>query len=107
MTANTVCTVVRIIDEIYERVGVYPCLWQETESFAVKKYGTENVDKALIFIPGISADIKKEDYIFKGEIAGNPDMSRALTATSVTRCDYGSPCMQHIEVRVRWRQDIR
>ncbi len=101
MPINTVCTVVRIIDGMYKIIGVYPCMWQETEGYEVKKYGVENADKAAVFIPEISADVKKTDYIFKGEISGEINVSEALTVMSVTRCDYGSADMQHIELGVR------
>ncbi len=106
MPLNAVCTVIRTVNEAYEKIGVYPCMWQETESFEVKEYGVGNADIAIIFIPGISADVQKEDYIFKGEITGEIDVSKALTVMSVTRCDYGSADMQHTELRIRWRRDL-
>ncbi len=76
-------------------------MWQETEGYEAKKYGEENADKAAVFIPGISADVEKTDYIFKGEISGEIKACEALTVMSVTRCDYGSEDMQHIELGVR------
>lgn len=100
MLTNAVCTVVRTVDGEYKIIGVYPCMWQETEGYEVKKYGAENADKAAIFIPGLSADIKKEDFIFKGEIA-EINLNKALTVMSVTPCDYGSEDMHHLEVGAR------
>lgn len=100
MLTNAVCTVVRAYEGEYKIIGNYPCMWQETESYEVKKYGAENADKAAIFIPGLSADIKKEDFIFKGEIA-EINLNKALTVMSVTPCDYGSEDMHHLEVGAR------
>ncbi len=100
MITNAVCTVVRAEDDIYKIIGNYPCMWQETESYEVKKYGAENADKAAIFIPDLSADIKKEDFIFRGEIT-EINLNKALTVMSVTPCDYGSEDMQHLEVGAR------
>lgn len=100
MITNAVCTVVRADEGEYKVIGVYPCMWQETEGYEVKKYGAENADKAVIFIPELSANIKKEDFIFRGEIT-EINLNEALTVMSVTRCDYGSEDMQHLEVGAR------
>ncbi len=100
MITNAVCTVVRAEDDTYKIIGIYPCMWQEIEGYEVKKYGAENADKAAIFIPGLSADIKKEDFIFKGEIE-EINLNKALTVMSVTPCDYGSEDMHHLEVGAR------
>ncbi len=101
MITNAVCTVVRADEGEYKIIGNYPCMWQETESYEVKKYGAENADKATIFIPDLSADVKKEDCIFRGEITGEINLNEALTVMSVTRYDYGSGYMQHLEVGAR------
>ncbi len=101
MLTNAVCTVVRADGDEYKIIGNYPCMWQETEGYEVKKYGAENADKAAIFIPGLSADVKKEDFIFRGEITGEIDPNKALTVMSVTRCNYGSEDMRHIELGAR------
>jgi len=100
MLTNAVCTVVRADEGEYKIIGVYPCMWQETEGYEVKKYGAENADKAAIFIPGLSADVKKEDFIFRGEIE-EINLNEALTVMSVTRCDYGSEDMHHLELGAR------
>ncbi len=99
MLTNAVCTVVRADGDEYKIIGVYPCMWQETESYEVKKYGAENADKAAIFIPGLSADVKKGDCIFRGEIE-EINVENALTVMSVTPCDYGSEAMRHLELGV-------
>ncbi len=100
MLTNAVCTVVRADGGEYKIIGNYPCMWQETEGYKVKKYGAENADKAAIFIPNLSADVKKEDFIFRGEIE-EINLNEALTVMSVTRRDYGSEDMRHIELGVR------
>jgi len=100
MLTNAVCTVVRADNDEYKIIGNYPCMWQETEGYEVKKYGTENADKAAIFIHDLSADVKKEDFIFRGEIT-EINLNEALTVMSVTRCDYGSEDMRHLELGAR------
>lgn len=100
MLTNAVCTIVRSDNDEYKIIGVYPCMWQETESYEVKKYGAENADKAAIFIPDLSANVQKEDFIFRGEIA-EITVENALTVMSVTRCDYGSEDMRHLELGAR------
>lgn len=104
MLTNSDCTVIRRSDNGSRNiVGCYPCMWQETEGYEVKKYGEENADKAAIWIPDITADVKKEDYIFRGKLDDisefNPDT--ALTVMSAARRDYGSAEMQHIEIGAR------
>ena len=104
MITNADCTIVRTIDNgDYEIVGTHPCMWQETEGYEVKKYGEENADKAAIWIPDITADVKKEDYIFRGKLAdiSEFDPDKALTVMSAARPDYGDPEMQHIEIGAR------
>lgn len=102
MITNGNCTVIRA-DDGYLIVGTYPCMWQETEGYETKKYGEENADKAAIWIPDVTADVKKHDYIVRGEIADisefNPDI--ALTVMSAARRDYGSEDMRHIEIGAR------
>lgn len=104
MPTNGDCTVIRTDDNgEYFIVGTYPCMWQETKAYEVKKYGEENADKAAIWIPDITADVKKEDYIFRGKI---PDISefdpdKALTVMSASCPDYGDSEMWHIEIGAR------
>lgn len=101
ITTNGNCTIVRTDDNgEYRLVGTYPCMWQETEGYEVKKYGEENADKAAIWIPDLTADVKKHDYIVHGEIADISEfnLNSALTVMSASRHDYGSSEMQHIEI---------
>ncbi len=92
MITNGDCTIVRTDDDgKYFIVDTYPCMWQETEAYEVKKYGEKNADKASIWIPDIEADVIKGDYIIRGKLRDisdfNPDT--ALTVMSAGRRDYG------------------
>lgn len=104
MPTNGDCTVIRT-DENGECfiVGTYPCMWQEVEGYEVKKYGEENADKASIWIPDISADVKKRDNIIRGKLEdiSEFDPDTALTVMSAGRLDYGSEEMQHVEIGAR------
>lgn len=104
MPTNGNCTIVRPDDNgEYCLIGTYPCMWQEVEGYEAKKYGEENADKATIWVPYISADVKKHDYIVRGELAdvSEFDPDTALTVMSTARHDYGSTDMQHIEIGAR------
>ena len=117
MTTNTVCTILRTNENSYDEImGVYPCMWQETEEYEAQKYGEENADKAAIYIPDLSADVRKGDYICRGEyhvinlltgLYHNPDgteeldIDKKLVVMSVTRHDYGSEDMRHIRIGAR------
>lgn len=101
ITTNADCTIVRTDDNGgYKIVGTYPCMWQEVEGYEVKKYGEENADKAAIWIPDISADVKKGDRIVRGKTSDVSDFDpdNALTVMSASKHDYGSSEMQHIEI---------
>lgn len=78
-------------------------MWQETEGYEVKKYGEENADKAAVWVPDISADVKKGDYIVRGAVEDISDFDpdTALTVMTAARHDYGSSDMQHIEIGAR------
>lgn len=102
MITNGCCTIVRADDNgNYAVVGTYPCMWQECEGYEVKKYGEENADKAAIWIPDLIADVKKHDYIVRGELAEVGDLDGMLTVMSVSCHDYGSEEMWHIEIGAR------
>lgn len=102
MITNGYCTVIRADDDgNYKIAGTYPCMWQETEGCEVKKYGEENADKAAVWIPDLTADVKKHDYIIRGELAKVGDLDGMLTVMSASRHDYGSEDMQHIEIGAR------
>ena len=104
MITNGYCTVVRADDNGECRlVGTYPCMWQETEGYEVKKYGEENADKAAIWIPDLTADVKNHDYIVRGELSdiSEFDPDTALTVMSAAKHDYGSEDMQPVEIGAR------
>lgn len=74
MPTNGNCTIVRTDENgEYFIVGTYPCMWQEVEGYEVKKYGEENAGKVSVWVPDISADVKKHDRIIRGELG---DMKR-------------------------------
>lgn len=104
MSTNSNCTIVRTDDNgEYFIVGTYPCMWQEVEGYEVKKYGEENADKVSVWVPDMTADVKKHDRIIRGELGDisefEPDT--ALTVMSASKLDYGSPEKQHIEIGAR------
>ncbi len=103
MITNADCTIIRSEDGSYRIIGTYPCMWQETEGYEVKKHGEENADKAAIWIPDLTADVKKHDYIVRGELAdiSGFDPDTALTVMSAAKHDYGSEDMHHIEIGAR------
>ena len=80
-------------------IAAYDCMWQGTDSSTVKKYGEGNEDKADIYIPDVNADVKKGDYIFKGQTDKVTDTSGMMTVMSVSRHDYGSECMRHVRIK--------
>ena len=104
MITNCDCTIVRSDDNgEYFLVGTYPCMWQEVEGYEAKKYGEENADKAAVWVPDLSADVQKHDYIVRGELADISEFDRdtALTVMSAARHDYGSEELNHIEIGAR------
>ncbi len=104
MLTNGDCTIIRTGENSnYFIVGTYPCMWQEVEGYEVKKYGEENADKASVWVPDISADVKKGDYIIRRKLEdiSEFDPDTALTVMSAGRLDYGSEEMQHVEIGAR------
>ena len=104
MPTNGDCTIVRTDDSgEYFIVGTYPCMWQEVEGYEVKKYGEENADKVSVWVPDMTADVKKHDRIVRGELGdiSEFDPDTALTVMSASKLDYGSTEMQHIEIGAR------
>ena len=104
MITNADCTIVRMDDNgEYFIVGTYPCMWQEVKGYEIKKYGEENADKVSVWVPDMTADVKKHDRIVRGELGdiSEFDPDTALTVMSASKPDYGSPEMQHIEIGAR------
>ena len=104
MITNAVCTIVRTAEDgTYFAVGVYPCMWQETKAYEIKKYGEENADSVAVYIPYLKADIKKGDFIFFGKVEdpSEKELYNALNVHSITVNNFGSADMQHIKLGVR------
>lgn len=102
MITNAVCSIFRSSGEGLIPVGEYPCMKQDVKAMEIKKYGEENADSAAVYIPDISADIRKGDFIFFGnEAPDEKDIYNALRVVSATKYDYGSKNMQHIRLGVR------
>ena len=104
MPTNSDCTIVRTDDSgEYFIVGTYPCMWQEVEGYEVKKYGEDNADKVSVWVPDMTADVKKHDRIIRGKLGdiSEFDSDTALTVMSASKLDYGSEEMQHVEIGAR------
>ncbi|MCH5349201.1 MAG: hypothetical protein J1E40_07750 [Oscillospiraceae bacterium] len=102
MITNTVCSIIRMNKNGgHDIVNTYPCMWQEADGYEVKKYGEDNADKADIYIPDINADVKKGDYIARGEFPEISGTSGMLVVMSVARHDYGRENMRHVRIGAR------
>ena len=100
MVTKCSCTVIREVNSTMQIMFQGECMWQETEAYQTKKYGADNADKVTIYIPNITADIKKQDFICKGEIEVSGISESLLTAyrvNSVTNYDYGLT-LQHLRI---------
>ena len=102
MITNAVCRVFRSSPMGISAVGEYPCMNQDVKAVEIKKYGEQNADSAAVYIPDISADIRKGDFVFFGnETPTEKEIYSALRVVSVTKHDYGSENMRHIKLGVR------
>ena len=100
MITNGNCTIIRMNKNGgHDIIASYPCMWQEVDGFTEKRYGEDNTDYADIYIPDINADVKKGDYIARGELSEVPDTSGMLVVMSVARHDYGRDDMRHVRVK--------
>ena len=102
MITNDICTILRM-NETGEKkiIASYDCMWQGTDGFKAKKYDESSEDKADIYIPDVGADVKKGDFIFRGQSDQADDVSGMMTVMSVARHDYGSECMRHVRIGAR------
>lgn len=100
MQTNDIVNAVRITDNGYSVMYTGPCMRQDVHAYELKKYGEEHADRAAVYVPDITADIKKGDYIIFGELPQELSVENALTAQSVAVNDYGSEDMQHIRIGV-------
>lgn len=106
MTTNTDCTVIRLLEEAEPDVTYIPAvMWQEVYAREVKKYGAENADRAVVYIPDVNADIRVNDFIVKGAIGEGSDLTElcrtALRIASVEVNRFGGENMQHIKAGAR------
>lgn len=102
MICNAVCTVFRMDGDCISPVWQGECMWQEVSGIETKKYGAENADKAAVFIPDIHADICSGDIVICGKVFdGEYAARKGLKIMSVTRNNFGSADMQHIELGAR------
>ena len=102
MITNTVCRIYRSSSGGVSIVGVYPCMKQEVKAVEIKKYGEQNADSAAVYIPDISADIRKGDFVFFGsETPTEKEIYSCMRVMSVTKYAYGSENMRHIKLGVR------
>lgn len=78
------------------------CMRQDTYASDSKKYGEERADSMAVYIPDITVDVRKGDYITFGAVPDDiPEaVKSAHTVRSVTRHDYGSVQLRHIKLGV-------
>lgn len=100
MITNDIVNAVRITDNGYEVTYTGECMRQDVHAYELKKYGEEHADRAAVYVPDVTADIKKGDYIIFGQLPQELSVETALTAQSVNVYDYGSEDMQHIRIGV-------
>ena len=112
MHSNADCTIYLKNGSTYKRIVVSNVWWEETKGANISKTGSATVDSIKVFIPLDTCDlcgsITGQDYIVKGILSFCPSADRSIrellekynvyTITSVTRCNYGSPHMRHLEV---------
>lgn len=102
MITNAVCKVFRSSSVGISAVGEYPCMKQEVKAVEIKKYGEQNADSAAVYIPDISADVRKGDFVYFGnETPSEKEIYSGLRVVSVTKYNYGSENMRHIKLGVR------
>lgn len=102
MITNAVCRVFRSSPGGISDVGEYPCMKQDVKAYEIKKYGEQNADSAAVYIPDISADIRKGDFVYFGnETPSEKEIYSCMRVMSVTKHDYGSENMRHIKLGVR------
>ena len=115
MLTNASCTLyISAGKDRYQRLTAEAVHWEDTRAANVNKTGSTAVDSIAVYIPfsslpssSLSGKTSGRDYIIRGIVDDNPEtvsmrdiVSRyeAFTVTSIKKCDYGSPAMQHWEV---------
>ena len=101
MTLNTTCTIARCCEDENIVTWQGECMWQDVKGSVVKKYGEERADSAAIYIPDVSVDVEDGDMIIQGYYDADYTIINGQTVMNVTRCNYGSSVMQHIEIGIK------
>jgi len=95
--------------ESWTRVQVLAVQWEDSDGARVLPNGTIRDDKATIFIPDLTVIIREGDVVVRGLVTDTisagftmSDLKRkyrdTLTVKRVTRRDFGSAAMQHLEI---------
>lgn len=114
MLVNADCTLYMVDGSTYRRIPVSGVHWENTRGANLSKTGSTAVDAIAVHIPfsslpadALSERVSGRDYIIRGIVEDDPEtvpvrdiVSRheAFTVSSIKKCDYGSPAMQHWEV---------
>lgn len=115
MLTNASCTLYMAVGkDRYQRLTAEAVHWEDIRAANVNKTGSTAVDSIAVYIPfssllssSLPGKTSGRDYIIRGIVEDDPEtvpireiVSRyeAFTVTSIKKCDYGSPCMQHWEV---------
>lgn len=115
MLTNASCTLYMAVGkDRYQRFTAEAVHWEDTRAANVNKTGSTAVDSVAVYIPfsslpssSLPGKASGRDYIIRGIVEDDSETvpireivprHEAFTVTSIKKCDYGSPCMQHWEV---------
>lgn len=115
MLTNTSCTLYMVVGkDRYQRLTAEAVHWEDTRAANVNKTGSTAVDSIAVYIPFSSlpsstlpGKASGRDYIIREIVEDDPEtvpireivsQHEAFTISSIKKCDYGSPFMQHWEV---------
>ena len=115
MLTNASCTLYMAVGkDRYQRLTAEAVHWEDTRAANLNKTGSTAVDSIAVYIPfsslpssALPGKTSGRDYIIRGIVEDDPEtvpireiVSRheAFTISSIKKCDYGSPAMQHWEV---------
>lgn len=114
MLTNASCTLYLAEKDRYRRLTAEAVHWEDTRGANINKTGSTAVDSIAVYIPfsslpstALPEKVSGRDFIIRGIVEDDPETVpirnivagyEAFTVTSVKKCDYGSPWMQHWEV---------
>ena len=114
MLTNASCTLYLAEKDRYRRLTAEAVHWEDTRGANVNKTGSTAVDSTTVYIPfsslpssALPGKTSGRDYIIRGIVEDDPEtvpireivsQQEAFTISSIKKCDYGSPAMQHWEV---------